>query len=123
MDDHDNLQGVISLQTKPGEEEEMRTQEGVGRVLGKEGEGDTSEEDGGGKVRKCSRLGIGRIWRLVIADIGRGGQDQSIQGGGHNEGDKGQDCRYGQRSFKAAGECGVQEEVIEEEKCQDNLGG
>ena len=74
------------------------------------------------KYANAHDLALG-VQRLVITDIGRGGQDQSVQGGGHNEGDKGQDCRYGQRSFKAAGECGVQEEVIEEEKCQDNLGG
>jgi hypothetical protein len=65
---------------------------------------------------KCPRLGVGRVRRLVITGIRHGGQDQSVQGGGHNKGDEGQDCRYGQRSFKVAGECGVQEEVIKEEK-------
>ena len=61
---------------------------------------------------------------VVVVDVGRGGQDQSVLGCGHNKGDKGGGVRDGQEFVEGDGECGVQEEVIDEEdKCQDNLGG
>ncbi len=40
------------------------------------------------KYANAHDLALG-VQRLVITDIGRGGQDQSVQGHGHNKGDEG----------------------------------